>query len=111
MELLVWFSGPGYKAQELRDQAPHTGFPCRSPARLVVTSDALLSVMRDTHFHSACSPHHGQGLGRYRDQLPPDHSAREPRCSMAASACGLAWKVPRGPQSARCKKRDQRMSQ
>lgn len=28
VEVLVCFSGPGYKAQEPRDQASHIGFPC-----------------------------------------------------------------------------------
>lgn len=36
VEFLVWFSGPGYKAREPRDQASHTGFPCRSPACLAL---------------------------------------------------------------------------
>lgn len=36
VEFLVWFSGPGSKAQEPRAQASHVGFPCQSPARLAV---------------------------------------------------------------------------
>lgn len=36
VEFLVWFSGPGSKAQEPRAQASHAGSPCQFPTHLAV---------------------------------------------------------------------------
>lgn len=75
VEFLVWFSGPGYKAQEPRDQASHTGFPCRSPACLALL---LMLFCQSWGIHISIVPgvHIRGEVSVVREQLPPDPSTR-----------------------------------
>lgn len=100
---LPWSSCSGCLVLDIKPRScvitHHTlGLPAR-PQHAWQDSLAFLSVMRETQFYGAWSPHHSQDLGQLRGQLPPDHSAREPRCTMNAAACGLAQKDHGEPQS------------
>lgn len=91
---LLWSSCSGCLVLDINPRSRvitnHTlGLPA-SPQHAWQDFLAFLSVMRETRFHSAWSPHHSQDPGWCKGQLLPDHSATELRCSMAPGACGLA---------------------
>lgn len=84
---LLWSSCSGCLVLDINPKScvitNHTLGLSASPQHAWQDFLALLSVMRETRFRSAWSPHHSQDPGWFKGQLPPDHGARELRCSMA----------------------------